>query len=164
MNESAKLEVQKKKLEGICDKNDLQYRLSFDRYPISMTISPLGGMDAQISMLEAADENTPCNSADAKLVFYYRDCDLKNTFFGRFDISEALIAKLRNLFRNIHFTFLMLYHRQVTEQSLLRSPFVLPSPETDSNEREDEPMEEYEPEETPDVPDFPDDFMEEDDE
>lgn len=160
MNESGKLEMYKKKLEGICDENDLQYRLSMDTYPISMTISPLGGMDAQISMLEAADENTPCNSADAKIVFSYYDGELRYKFSERFTISEALIAKLRNLFRNIHSTFLMLFHRQVTEQNLLCCPFVLPSPETDSNEREDEPLEEYEPEETPDVPDFPDDLME----
>ncbi|MBO4676815.1 MAG: hypothetical protein J5633_04650 [Oscillospiraceae bacterium] len=164
MNEAAKLESYKKKLEGVCDANELQYRLSLDTYPISMTISPLGGMDAQISMLEAADENTPCNSVDAKIVFSFYDGELRYKFYERFAISDNLVSKLRNLFRNIHNTFLELFHRQVVERDLLRSPFTLPSPETDSNERITEPLEEYEPEEgqsAGDSADFPEDFMDE---
>ena len=160
MNESAKLEAYKKKLEGICDANDLQYRLSMDTYPISMTISPVGGMDAQIMMLEMADENTPCNSVDAKLVFTMRDGDLTYRMSERFTISDNLFSKLRNLFRNIHRTYLQMFHRDVIERGLLSVPYVPSNPDTDSNEREDEPLEEYEPEETPDVPDFPDDLME----
>lgn len=160
MNESAKLESYKKKLEGICDENGLQYRLDFTGYPIRMTVTPLSDMDDQIAMLEAADENTEYLPPDAKLVFSVYDGELRYKISERFAIGENLMSKLRNLFRNIHRTYCEMFHRQVTERGLLRSPFVLPSPETDSNEREDEPLEEYEPEETPDVPDFPDDLME----
>ena len=157
MIESAKLEAYKKKLDGICDANDLQYRLSLDTYPISMIISPLGGMDAQMSMLEAADENTPCNSVDAKIVFSYYDGELRYKTSERFTISDSLFSKLRNLFRNIHNTFLMLFHRQVVERDLLRAPFEMPA---DDGERQTEPLEEYEPGDAPDMPDFPDDLME----
>lgn len=175
MSEFTKYEAYKKKLEGICDENELQYRLRMDTYPMSMTISPLGGIENQISMLEAADENTPCNSIDAKLVFSYFDGDLRYKFSERFTIGEALFSKLRNLFRNLHYTYLQMFHRDVTEKDLLRAPYKLPSPETDSNEPITEPLEVVE---TPDeigmdgeMPDydevgldFPEDMMEEKDE
>jgi hypothetical protein len=160
MNESAKLESYKKKLEGVCDANDLQFRLSLDTYPISMTISPLDDLDSQISMLEAADEDTPYNSVDAKLVFTVRDGDLNYRISERFTISKALMNKLTNLFENIHRCYVQMFHRDVIERGLLNCPYVPSNPDTDSNERETEPLEEYEPEEAPDVPDFPDDFME----
>ena len=132
MSELTKYEAYKKKLEGICDENDLQYRLRMDTYPMSMTISP------------------------------------------RFTIGEALFSKLRNLFRNLHYTYLQMFHRDVTEKDLLRAPYKLPSPETDSNEPITEPLEVVEmPEpvgmdgEMPDYDevglDFPEDMMEEDD-
>ena len=158
MNEAAKLEAYKKKLEGICDENDLQYRLHLSGYPIRMTVTPLSDMDSQITMLEAADENTEYLPPDAKLVFSIYDGELRYKISERFAIGENLLGQLRNLFRKIHGTYCELFHRQVVERDLLRSPFVMP--ETGSNEREDEPLEEYEPEETPDVPDFPDDLME----
>lgn len=163
MNEAAKLESYKKKLEGICDENGLQYRLDFTGYPIRMTVTPLSDMDDQIAMLEAADENTEYLPPDAKLVFSVYDGELRYKISERFAIGENLMSKLRNLFRNIHRTYCEMFHRQVTERELLRSPLVVP--DTDSNERETEPLEEYVPEEEQDIdaPDFPEDMMEEDD-
>lgn len=167
MNEAAKLETYKKKLEGICDENGLQYRLDFTGYPIRMTVTPLSDMDDQIAMLEAADENTEYLPPDAKLVFSVYDGELRYKISERFAIGENLMSKLRNLFRNIHRTYCEMFHRQVTERGLLRSPVVMP--DTDSNERETEPLEEYEPEEGEELDydevglDFPEDMMEEDD-
>ena len=51
-----KVAEQKRKLTGICDENDLVYTLECKRYPIRLTIRPSKGMDAQMSMLEAAEE------------------------------------------------------------------------------------------------------------
>ena len=151
MNESAKLESYKKKLENVCEKNDLQYKLFLSGYPIYMEISPVMEPDDQMVMLEAAEER-PFNSPDAKLVFTMRDGDLTYKMSQRLTIGKALMNKLTNLFENIHRCYIQMFHRDVIERGLLSGAYVPSNPDTDSNEREYEPLEEYEPEETPDVP------------
>ena len=56
MSEISMYEAQKKKLQGLCDEHDLVFRFIKDRYPITLTIKPVQGMDAQISMLENVEE------------------------------------------------------------------------------------------------------------
>lgn len=51
MSEISMYEAQKKKLQGLCDEHDLVFRFIKDRYPITLTIKPVQGMDAQLSML-----------------------------------------------------------------------------------------------------------------
>ena len=165
MNEAGKLEVYKKKLEGVCEANDLQYVLRLNGYPIYMEISPVADPEDQMVMLEAAEER-PFNSPDAKLVFTMRDGELTYKMSQRLIVSKALMNKLTNLFENIHRCYVQMFHRDVIERELLSAPYVPPVPETDSNERETEPLEEYEAEDDlpmKDTPDFPDGFMEDDD-
>lgn len=57
MNEVAKFEVYKEKLQGICDENNLVYSFKKDKYPIILTIRPTGGIEEQITMLENAEED-----------------------------------------------------------------------------------------------------------
>ena len=47
MSEISMYEAQKKKLQGLCDEHDLIYRFVKDRYPITLTIKPMQGIDAQ---------------------------------------------------------------------------------------------------------------------
>ena len=157
MNEAGKLEVYKKKLDGVCEANDLQFKLFLDKYPIYMEISPVADPDDQMVMLEAADDK-PFNSPDAKLVFTMRDGDLTYKMSQRLVIGKTLMNKLTNLFENIHRCYVQMFHRDVIEHELLSAPYIPSIPTT--NERETEPLEEYEPEDAPDVPDFPDDLME----
>ena len=157
MNEAGKLEVYKKKLDGVCEANDLQFKLFLDKYPIYMEISPVAGLDDQMVMLEAADDK-PFNSPDAKLVFTMRDGDLTYKMSQRLVIGKTLMNKLTNLFENIHRCYVQMFHRDVIEHELLSAPYIPSIPTT--NERETEPLEEYEPEDALDVPDFPDDIME----
>ena len=56
MREIDKYGVLKEKLQGICEENDLTYSINNEGYPFRMTIKPLGGMDAQQTMLEGMDE------------------------------------------------------------------------------------------------------------
>ena len=164
MNESAKYEGYKKKLDGICDENDLIYTLNTKTYPITLTIRPLQGVAEQMSMLEMADEK-PFNSPDASIVFFVKDGDLIYKMSERFTIGDALFGKIRNLFRNLHATYLQMFHRDVTEKDLLRQPYA-PTAPTDTNEPYEEPLEEYEEDEdegdATETPDFPDDMLEED--
>lgn len=173
MNEAGKLEVYKKKLDGVCEENDLQYKLSLGGYPIYMEISPVADPDDQMVMLEAA-EDKPFNSPDAKLVFTMRDGDLTYKMSQRLTIGKTLMNKLTNLFENIHRCYVQMFHRDVIERGLLRGAYVPVSTGTDSNEKLTEPLEVLEePDEIgmdgemPDYdevgPDFPEEMMEEDD-
>ena len=68
MSESTKYDAQKKKLDGLCEEHDLTYRLKHDRYPITLTIKPLTGMDQQDMLADA--ENKDYISQDASMVIY----------------------------------------------------------------------------------------------
>jgi len=56
MSEISKYDAQKKKLDGLCEEHDLTFRLRHDRYPITLTIKPLAGMDQQMDMLADAEK------------------------------------------------------------------------------------------------------------
>ena len=75
MSEISKYDAQKKKLDGLCEEHDLTFRLRHDRYPITLTIKPLTGMDQQIDMLADA-ENKDYISQDASMVIYRKDGEL----------------------------------------------------------------------------------------
>ena len=130
--ENAKFEAYKKKLEGICDENNLNYRFRDDTYPITLTITPLQGVEEQLMMLEMA-EDKPFNSPDAKLVLSMVDGDLSYKFDDRLSISDALFGKIKNLFKNMHYTYLQYFHREVIEKGLLSGKI----PEAFSEEPED---------------------------
>lgn len=118
MSESAKYEAYKKKLEGICDENNLVFSFNHNRYPITLTIRPVSGMEAQMSMLEAAEDEGYI-SPDAAIIFAYKDGALTYKISETFTISDALFSKLKNLFKNLHFTWLQYFFRDVCERKLL---------------------------------------------
>lgn len=166
MNEAAAYEGYKKKLEGICDENDLIYQLSVKGYPITLTIKPVQGMEEQMTLLAIADEK-PFNNPDATIMFIMEDGVLTYKMSERFTIGDALFGKIKNLFKKLHFCYLMMFHRDVTEKGLLRAPYEPSLPEA-SNEKLGEPLEEFEDEdaeETSDTetPDFPEELLEEPD-
>ncbi len=118
MSESAKYEAYKKKLEGICDENNLVFSFNHNRYPITLTIRPVSGLEAQMSMLEAAEDEGYI-SPDAAIIFAYKDGVLTYKISETFTISDALFSKLKNLFKNLHFTWLQYFFRDVVERKLL---------------------------------------------
>ena len=160
--EADKYEGFRQKLENICDENGLLYTFSTEGYPITLTISPQQGIGAQISMLEMA-EDKPFNSPDARIQFFMEDGDLIIKTSERFTLSEALFTKLKNLFLKMHFSFLQMFHRDVTEKDLLRAPYT-PAKGGVSNGKFAEKLEEAEEDEEDadadgDAPDFPDDLL-----
>lgn len=118
MSESAKYEAYKKKLEGICEENNLVFSFNHNRYPITLTIRPVSGMEAQMTMLEAAEDNGYI-SPDASIVFAYKDGALTYQISETFTIGDTLFSKLKNLFKNLHFTWLQYFFRDVFERKLL---------------------------------------------
>ena len=137
MSEIAKYEAYKKKLQGICDENNLVFRFRRDTYPITLTIKPVGGMGVQLSMLENVEE-TGYTSPDAYIMFTYKDGDITYKTSETFTIGEALFKKILNLFKNMYFCWLQYFFRDVWHwrrqfwrvQSLIEAaPAPLPEPE-----------------------------------
>ena len=118
MNVSGKYEVYLKKLDGICEENGLTYALRTNRYPCTLTIKPLGGMEAQISMLEDDDANYI--SPDASIVFAYIDGELSLKMSETFTISDALLSKIKRLFKNLYAMWVQFFFRETLDRALLR--------------------------------------------
>lgn len=138
MSESSKYDAQKKKLDGLCEEHDLTFTLKHDRYPITLTIKPLAGMDQQLDMLADA-ENKDYISQDASMVIYRKDGELATKITGTFTISEALRNKFKNIYVKVSDYFLQYFFRQVMENGLLqRSQFpVIDEDEAEDDEDED---------------------------
>lgn len=117
MREIDKYGVLKEKLQGICDENGLSWSIQNRKYPFLMIIKPLGGVDAQQTMLEGMDDpsGTGYISPDASLVFAYRDGELSYKISETWTISENLFNKLKNLFKKMNFMWLQHFFRDVNE-------------------------------------------------
>ena len=151
MSEISKYDAQKKKLDGLCEEHDLTFRLRHDRYPITLTIKPLTGMDQQMDMLADA-ENKDYISQDASMVIYRKDGELATKITGTFTISEALRNKFKNIYIKISDYWLQYFFRDIMEKDLIAKSKI---PVIDEDEAEDDDEEEKEenlpdPEETED--------------
>ena len=133
MSESTKYDAQKKKLDGLCEEHDLTYRLKHDRYPITLTIKPLTGMDQQDMLADA--ENKDYISQDASMVIYRKDGELATKITGTFTISEALRNKFKNIYVKVSDFWLQYFFRQVMENNLLQRAQL---PVIDEDEAEDD--------------------------
>lgn len=152
MNEMAKYEVYKKKLEGICDEHSLVQSFQGSDYPITLKISPNMGVGEQLSML--AGDDGRIMSQEAKLVFTMEDGDVKFKTYGDIKIGDALFAKLRNLFINMTRCWQGNFFRVVAGKHLVPDDLM---PKDDGGALDDaEPLEEYE-DELLDGDDLPDD-------
>lgn len=136
MKEISKYEIYAEKLSNICEENGLTYSIQRTAYPFLLTIRPAGGMDAQLSMLEAMDENeaTGYISPEASLVFAYKDGVLTHKISGTFTISDALFNKLKNLFKNLHSMWTMYFFRNSMETGNYNAPLVPPEEYADPEE------------------------------
>lgn len=140
MREIDKYGVLKEKLQGICEENNLTYNIKNHGYPFLMIIKPLGGVDAQQTMLEGMEEATGTGyiSPDASLVFAYKDGDLSYKISETWTISENLFNKLKNIFKKMHFLWLQYFFRDVHEHS----PGVIPLHDDPTAPQDEAPCEE----------------------
>lgn len=146
MSEISKYDAQKKKLDGLCEEHDLTFRLRHDRYPITLTIKPLTGMDQQMDMLADA-ENKDYISQDASMVIYRKDGELATKITGTFTISEALRNKFKNIYVKISDYWLQYFFRDIMEKDLIAKSKI---PVIDEDEAEDDEEDLPDPEETED--------------
>ena len=160
MSEISKYEAQKKKLQGLCDEHELIFRFKKDAYPISLTIKPAQGMDAQMSMLENVEE-VGYRSPDSAMMWIFEDGVLTTKVTGgTFTISKELRSKIENILTKMISYWQQYFFRDVMEKESLRKGMM---PVIDEDEADDlpegaEPIEEFEDEEEiPEVEDGEDD-------
>ena len=121
MSESAKFESQKKSLQGICEENHLVFRFRADTYPITLTIRPTGGMDNQMRIAAMADEKGMGTHPDAQMTIFFEDGELNVRTTERFEISDMLLSKIKNIYRKMHSFWLQFLQREIAEKDLLRN-------------------------------------------
>lgn len=141
MNELAKFEVYQKKLQGICDENDLTFSFRKNENPITLTIKPCSGMYEQMQMLEAAEDDG-YRSPDASIELYIKNSDLAYNFSGKFSISDALFCKIKNLFKNMHSLWCQYTFRFGCENNIFSGKNI-PDVSEDGLPDEADPIEEF---------------------
>lgn len=120
MNEISKYGVYKEKLQGICDENNLTFSIHNKCYPFYMTVRPISGVDAQMSMLEDMGESTDTGyiSPEAVMVFAYKDGDLTYKMSETINISDSLFNKIKNLFKKMYACYMAYFFRDRTENAV----------------------------------------------
>lgn len=149
MSEISMYEAQKKKMQGLCDEHELVYRFVKDRYPITFTIKPMQGMDAQISMLENVEE-LGYRSPDAEMMWIFEDgaLDTKVTG-GTFTISKTLRTKIESVLVKMITYWQQYFFRDVMEKNALRAGLMPVIDEDEAEDIEDAPENEELDEEYP---------------
>lgn len=140
MSEISMYEAQKKKLQGLCDEHDLVFRFIKDRYPITLTIKPVQGMDAQLSMLENVEE-VGYRSPDAAMMWIFSDgvLEMKVTG-GTFTISKTLRGKIENVLVKMIAYWQQYFFRDVMEKNALRAGLMPVIDEDEADDSEDQSM------------------------
>lgn len=120
MSEIDKYKDQKQKLENLCNEHDLTFRFDHDSYPLMMSIRPLQGVYAQISMLEEAEDGKNYISQDASLTFYKKEAEVLQQITGVFTISESLVGKFRNIFKKLCDYWEQYFFRSIMETHAIK--------------------------------------------
>lgn len=157
MSESTKFEAYKKKLQGVCDENNLTFRFRYNEYPITLTIQPVTGLDEQLSMMESDEKEY--NSPDATIVFAYKDGALTYKMAETFSISDALFSKIKNLYKNMHSLWLQFFFREIIGKRLLTEKTMPSIDEDDDNSSsQTSPADSEEDDDSDDEDDLPDEM------
>ena len=146
MSEITLYEAQKKKLQGLCDEHELSFRFRKDSYPITLTISPLQGMDAQMSMLENVEE-VGYRSPDSTMTWIFEDGNLTTKVSGgTFTISKVLRTKIESVLLKMISYWQQYFFRDVIEKDALLKGMMPVINEDEANDLPDgaEPLEEDE--------------------
>lgn len=148
MTEINKYIALKEKLQGVCDENNLVFGIQNSRYPFRLTIRPASGMDAQLDMLEAIEDDAETGyiSPDASLVFVYRDGEIAYKISETWTISENLFNKLKNFAKKMSAFWLAYFFREVSKYGnlpQLREMTSVTAPEPEEDEDDGTEFEEF---------------------
>lgn len=168
MSEISMYEAQKKKMEGLCDEHELTYKFAKNGYPITFTIKPAQGFDAQLSMLENVEE-VGYRSPDASMTWIFEDGVLSTKVQGgTFTISKVLRTKIETVLMKMITYWQQYFFRDVMEKHSLKRGMTPVIDEADAGDEDKDASEEAESPEhhdldAPEAPDIPPADPEEDD-
>lgn len=117
MNEYEMYIAHQGKLMDLCGENGLTCNINCTNYPCSLTIRPMAGMDAQISMLEAAEDEGYI-SPDASITMRYIDGEIRIETRETFAIADALLSKIKRTFANLYSAYTQYFFRDVMARGL----------------------------------------------
>ena len=138
MSEITMYEAQKKKMQGLCDEHNLTYRFRKDTYPITFTLKPTQGMDAQLSMLETVEENGYI-SPEAEMMWIFKDGALEmRVTGGTFTISKTLRTKVESILTKMITYWQQYFFKDIMEKNSLKNGMM---PVINESEADDEPEE-----------------------
>lgn len=143
MSEIDKYKDQKQKLENLCNEHNLTFRLNHDTYPITLRLSPLQGMYAQMSMLEDAEDGAGRISPDAVLILSKRDGEIIKQITGIFTIPEVLEGKFRNIFKKLCDFWEQYFFRSIMETNAVKRG-LMPVIDEEEAKNTEEPQQEAE--------------------
>lgn len=151
MSEITLYEAQKKKMGGLCDEHSLTYRFLKDTYPITFTVSPIQGMDAQLSMLENVEEEGYI-SPEARMTWIFKDGSLETKVTGgTFTISKTLRTKIESILMKMINYWQQYFFKDVMEKRSLREGMMPVIYEDEADDDYDEPEEEDEAADTSEI-------------
>ena len=102
------------KLEQLLAENGLVYTFTRSSYPVVLSISPNTGLENQMELYTTNDNDV--SSRDAKLMFIFQDGDITIRTDSRLVISDALMGKIKNHAKKMHYLFLQAFFRGETEK------------------------------------------------
>ena len=129
MSEITKFEEYKHKLVELCDNCGLTFNLILDRYPITLSIRRRDTMSAQLSLIEREKD---VSTSDTVIIMAFVDGEMTFQVDDKIVISDALFTKFKNLFRNLYYTWLQHFFRDVMENEKLDETDV-PQPPNDED-------------------------------
>ena len=142
MSEVAKYDAQKKKLEGLCEEHDFTYRIRKDRYPITLTIRPVQGVEEQLTMLEQADGQDYI-SPNASLTWSFSDNEVTSKVEGgTFTMPKSLESKFLSIFKKLVSFWQQYFFKYLIEKGFVTKTNMPVIDENDADDDEDEPEEE----------------------
>ncbi len=149
MSEISMYEAQKKKMQGLCDEHNLVYRFIKDKYPITFTIQPIQGVEAQMTMLENVEE-VGYTSPDASMTWIFEDGLLSTKVQGgTFSISKTLRTKMENILLKMISYWQQYFFRDVIERGALKSGTMPAIDEDDADDTDEVPSRELPDESEP---------------
>ncbi len=152
MSEITLYQAQKKKLSGLCDEHKLTFLFRKETYPIKLIVSPLEGVEAQMSMLENV-EDVGYRDPGSSMTWTFENGQLTTTVSGgTFTISKALRSKIESILLKMISFWQQHFFRDVIEKDALRKGMMPVINEDDADDFPDgaEPIEEFTDEEAGD--------------
>lgn len=96
------------KLEDFLEERHLVGYMQTGSYPITYMVKSSRSLDAQLSMLEEAENGI--FGQDARIVFIFEDGEITFQTIGHASLPDADLSKIKSLVKKLHYAFLQVYY------------------------------------------------------